>query len=59
MEVVERLCTRIAIIQKGKLVGQGTIAELREQAGEDGALEDVFLKLVSAEATNTENLKWL
>ena len=59
MEVVERLCTRIAIIQKGKLVGQGTIAELREQAGEDGALEDVFLKLVSAEATNTESLKWL
>ena len=36
-----------------------TIAELREQAGEDGALEDVFLKLVSAEATNTESLKWL
>lgn len=59
MEVVERLCTRIAIIQKGKLVGQGTIAELREQAGEDGALEDVFLKLVSPDAVSTETLKWL
>jgi ABC-2 type transport system ATP-binding protein len=59
MEVVERLCSRIAIIQKGKLVGQGTIAELREQAGEDGALEDVFLKLVSAEAASAETLKWL
>ncbi len=59
MEVVERLCSRIAIIQKGKLVGQGTIAELREQAGEDGALEDVFLKLVSPDAVSTETLKWL
>lgn len=59
MEVVERLCTRIAIIQKGKLVGQGTIAELREQAGEDGALEDVFLKLVAAESTSAESLTWL
>lgn len=59
MEVVERLCTRIAVIQKGKLVGQGTIDELRAQVGEDGALEDVFLKLVSAPSGETEGLKWL
>lgn len=30
MEVVERLCTRIAIINKGRIVGEGTVAELRK-----------------------------
>lgn len=60
MEVVERLCTRIAIIQKGKLVGMGTIDELRTQAGETGGdLEDVFLKLVEAKSGEAETLSWL
>ena len=60
MEVVERLCTRIAIIQKGKLVGMGTIDELRAQAGETGGdLEDVFLKLVEAKSGEVETLSWL
>jgi ABC-2 type transport system ATP-binding protein len=60
MEVVERLCTRIAIIQKGKLVGMGTIDELRTQAGETGGdLEDVFLKLVEAKSGEAEALSWL
>ena len=60
MEVVERLCTRVAIIQKGKLVGMGTIDELRAQAGEAGGdLEDVFLKLVEAKSGETEALSWL
>jgi ABC-2 type transport system ATP-binding protein len=60
MEVVERLCTRIAIIQKGKLVGIGTVDELRTQAGETGGdLEDVFLKLVEAKSGEAETLSWL
>jgi ABC-2 type transport system ATP-binding protein len=46
LEVAERMADRIGIIQNGKLVAQGTLTELREQAGErDGTLEDVFLEL--------------
>ncbi len=50
MEVVERLCTRIAVITQGRLVAQGTMAELRTlaQTGEGGTLEDVFLRTVGA-----------
>ena len=48
MEIAEDLCDEIAIIDKGKLVAQGTVAELRQRAnllGEEMDLEDIFLKL--------------
>ena len=46
LEVAERIADRIGIIQSGKLLAEGTLAELREQAGErDATLEDVFLEL--------------
>ncbi len=48
MEVAEEVCDRIGIINKGKLVAEGTIEELRTRAamiGEDIDLEDIFLKL--------------
>ncbi len=46
LEVAERMADRIGIIQNGKLLAQGTLTELREQAGErEGTLEDVFLEL--------------
>ncbi len=46
LEVAERLADRIGIIQAGKLVAEGTMTELREQAGErEGTLEDIFLDL--------------
>ena len=46
LEVAERLADRIGIIQSGKLLAEGTLAELRERAGErEGTLEDVFLEL--------------
>lgn len=48
MEVAEKLCDRIGIIKKGKLVFIGTMAELQTQHGESGqSLEDIFLKLVA------------
>jgi ABC-2 type transport system ATP-binding protein len=44
--VAERIADRIGIIQSGKLLAEGTLAELREKAGErDATLEDVFLEL--------------
>jgi len=33
LEIVERLCTHVAIIHKGKLVAQGSLEELRSGAG--------------------------
>jgi ABC-2 type transport system ATP-binding protein len=46
LEVAEAMCDRIAIIHGGKIVAQGTMAEVQEQtASEDMGLEDLFLKL--------------
>lgn len=59
LEVVERLCDRVAIIDRGKVLVQGTLAELRQQAAESAAsLEDIFVRLVGGERHN-EKLDWL
>lgn len=48
LEVAEKLCDEIAIIDKGRLVAQGTLEQLR--SGEKGAsLEQLFLELTEAE----------
>lgn len=60
LEVVERLCDRVAIINKGKIQVQGTMAELRAQAhGGDTSLEDIFVRLVGGETASFDDLKWL
>jgi ABC-2 type transport system ATP-binding protein len=60
LEVVERLCDRVAIINKGRIAGQGTITELRAQAREGTTtLEDIFVNLVGAEKRGREKLDWL
>jgi ABC-2 type transport system ATP-binding protein len=42
----ERICDRFLLLAGGRLVGQGSLAELRERTGlPDGSLEDVFLAL--------------
>ncbi len=42
----EHLCDRIALINEGKIVAQGTVQELKNLAGKPNAsLEDTFLKL--------------
>lgn len=55
LEVVERLCDHIAIINEGKIVSSGTLEELRS-GGE--SLEDVFVRLVGAKGP-VERLDWL
>lgn len=51
LDVAERLADRIGIIQGGKLLAEGTLAELRGRAGRaDATLEDVYLQLVGAGA---------
>ncbi|HLG65303.1 MAG TPA: ABC transporter ATP-binding protein [Ktedonosporobacter sp.] len=61
MEVVERLCTRVGIINQGMLVAEGTLQELRERASgehKDATLEDIFLNAVGVRSEN-HNLSWL
>src|SRR5579872_5726354 len=54
LEVAERMADRIGVIAHGKLVAEGTLAELRLQAGEktsaSASLEDTFLALVAEQA---------
>ena len=45
MEIAEKLCDRIAVINNGKIIAKGSIEELREIALTDGSLEEIFLKL--------------
>lgn len=63
MEVVERLCTRVGIINQGILVAEGTLQELRERAqgttgNKDATLEDIFLNVIGVQNEN-HNLSWL
>jgi len=55
LEVVERLCDRVAIINDGKLVLAGSMAELREGSE---TLEDAFVRAVGIDRT-AETLDWL
>jgi ABC-2 type transport system ATP-binding protein len=55
LEVVERLCDRVAIINDGKLVLEGSMAELRASSE---TLEDAFVRAVGMERT-AETLDWL
>ena len=48
MSEAERLCDRIAIIHKGKILVQGTLNELRQRTGEEN-LEEAFVRLVGEE----------
>jgi ABC-2 type transport system ATP-binding protein len=46
LEVAEVMCDRIAIVYRGRIAAQGTMAELRQQTESgDMSLEDLFLKL--------------
>jgi ABC-2 type transport system ATP-binding protein len=47
LEVIEKLCTEVAIIHKGKIIKYGDLATLKHEAGREGTtLEDLFLSLV-------------
>jgi ABC-2 type transport system ATP-binding protein len=51
LEVAERMADRIGVIASGRLVAEGTLAELRQQNGRnDTSLEDMFIALVDTKA---------
>jgi len=45
MPEAERLCDRIAFLQGGRFVAEGTARELRSLAGPEASLEDAFIQL--------------
>jgi ABC-2 type transport system ATP-binding protein len=62
LEIVERLCTHVAIIHRGQLVAQGSLEELRAGGGRIGqtgpsiapanahrSLEEIFLEIVGTD----------
>ncbi len=66
LEIVERLCSHVAIIHKGRLVAQGSLEELRagipSAEGEKKTLEEIFLSIVGqsgGEQSRLEELTWL
>ncbi len=74
LEIVERLCSYIAIIHHGSLAAQGTIEELQqgvvaqlsEAAGQGGeainqtmTLEEIFIEILGGRREETQELSWL
>jgi ABC-2 type transport system ATP-binding protein len=55
LEVVERLCDRVAIINAGHVVREGSMSELREGSE---TLEDAFVRAVGVDRSG-ETLDWL
>ena len=46
LEIAEKLCDRIAIINKGKILFIGTIDELKEKYTNKNSLEDIFIEII-------------
>jgi ABC-2 type transport system ATP-binding protein len=72
LEIVERLCSHVAIIHRGKLVAQGSLDELRagveaqaaagdaaHTPGEKLTLEQIFLRIIGGSQTAPQELSWL
>ena len=60
MEVAEQVCTRIGIIDQGRVISEGTLDQLRGKAQDQtGSLEEVFLKLTNEESEIAQTTKTL
>ncbi|NPV06958.1 MAG: ABC transporter ATP-binding protein [Anaerolineae bacterium] len=64
MELAERFCDRVAIINRGRLAAQGSLSELRQAVGlpEEAPLEEVFVRTVQAQGPEDQQeplLQWL
>jgi ABC-2 type transport system ATP-binding protein len=68
LEIVERLCTHVAIIHQGRLVANGELEELRAGVastlpGTEGdqrlTLEEIFLSIVGGDREQAQELSWL
>jgi ABC-2 type transport system ATP-binding protein len=74
LEIVERLCSHVAIIHQGRLVAQGSLEELRagveaqtpsgsgdavETSASKLTLEEIFLCIVGGARRTEQELSWL
>jgi ABC-2 type transport system ATP-binding protein len=70
LEIVERLCSHVAIISQGRLVANGSLEELRAgvastlpgaEQGQRLTLEEIFLAIVGADVQQepAQELTWL
>ena len=60
MEMVEKLCNRVAILRRGKVVALGTVDELKRSAGasDEASLEDIFLRHIGT-PDDPRELTWI
>lgn len=59
LEIAEKLCRRVVVINKGRQIASGSLEDLRSAAGNAaGSLEDIFLELTGGEKY-TELLKYI
>jgi ABC-2 type transport system ATP-binding protein len=49
MDVVQNICDRIIILSKGKVLADGSFAELQERQGKSESLENIFSKLTATD----------
>jgi len=68
LEIVERLCSHVAIINRGQLVAQGSLDDLRsgvqaqvhdQNSSEKLTLEEIFLQVVGGSKEAAQELSWL
>lgn len=56
LALAEDICSRVGVINKGRLIAEGTIPHLKEMAHVKGRLEDVFLEITKEQRPEiTEN----
>lgn len=59
LEIVERLCDYIGIIHKGRMVAQGSMADLRAGGATGQSLEERFMDIVGVTPAAAPSLDWL
>lgn len=68
LEIVERLCSHVAIIHQGRLVANGALEELRAgvastlpgaEVSQRLTLEEIFLSIVGSDRETPQELSWL
>jgi len=57
MDMAQRLCHRVGVINNGQLVAIGTLDEIRNDVKVGGSLEELFLKLTDTAESNLSTLE--
>lgn len=55
LEIAEKMCDRIGIINSGEIIAEGTLAQLRNESGKQ-SLEDIFLNLTGSDESDVKEI---